>query len=382
MRDFTFYNPTRVEFGQGKENKIGAYMAEYGVKKVLLVYGSERIKKDGLYDKVIQSLGEQRIEYVTLGGIKSNPVISKAREGVALAKENGIDAVLAVGGGSVLDTAKVIAAGAVYDGDVWDLCSYRKMPDSALKLFDILTLSATGSEMNSSAVITNEETTEKFGFSSPVAFPTVSVINPELQATVSPNYLAYSSVDILSHCMDLYFTASYIPEFTANHIENIIKTVIRTTDTLRAQPENYEARSEFAWAAAQALNRSTFAGVEGNRYDSHLIEHSLSALYDVPHGAGLAVVYPAWTRWHMSANQARYKQFARNIFGLETAEAGIEALTNWFTHIGAPITLEQIQVGSEQIEEIADHIYSTMEMARMQTMYSKDILVELLHQMK
>lgn len=164
MKDFTFYNPTRVEFGKDKENLIGSYMAPYGVKKALLVYGSERIKASGLFDRIAKSLTENGIEFVTLGGIKSNPVISKAREGVRIAKENGVDAVLAVGGGSVLDTAKVIAAGAVYDGDVWDLCSYKKYPDAALKIFDILTLSATGSEMNASAVITNEETTENSVF--------------------------------------------------------------------------------------------------------------------------------------------------------------------------------------------------------------------------
>ncbi|MFC4306297.1 iron-containing alcohol dehydrogenase [Cohnella boryungensis] len=381
MKDFTFYNPTRVEFGKDKESLIGSYMAPYGVKNTLLVYGSERIKASGLFDRVAQSLTDNGIDFIPLGGIKSNPVISKAREGVRIAKENGIDAVLAVGGGSVLDTAKVIAAGAVYDGDVWDLCSYKKYPDAALKVFDILTLSATGSEMNASAVITNEETTEKFGFSSPAVFPTVSVINPELQETVTNEYLAYSAVDILSHCMDLYFTAAYIPDITANHIENIIRTVIRTTDALLKNPGDYEARSEFAWAAAQALNRTTFAGVEGNRYDTHLIEHSLSALYDVPHGAGLAVVYPAWMNWHLPMNPTRYERFARNVFGLQTAEAGIEALTNWFVSIGAPVKLEQVHIDKDKIEEIASHIYRTIEMARMQTLYSKETIVELLNRM-
>ncbi len=381
MRDFTFYNPTRVEFGKDKERAIGSYMAPYGVKKALLVYGSERIKTSGLYDRVAKSLGENGIDFVTLGGIKSNPVVSKAREGVRIAKEESVDAVLAVGGGSVLDTAKVIAAGAVYDGDVWDLCSYKKYPDAALKIFDILTLSATGSEMNASAVITNEETTEKFGFSSPAAFPTVSVINPELQESVTNEYLAYSAVDILSHCMDLYFTASYIPGITANYIENMIKTVIRTTNALLKNPGDYEARSEFAWAAAQALNRTTFAGVEGNRYDSHLIEHSLSALYDVPHGAGLSVVYPAWMNWHYSQNPTRYERFARQIFDQQTAEAGIEALTHWFVSIGAPVKLEQLHITQDKIEEIAAHIYRTIEMARMQPLYPKETIIELLNRM-
>ncbi len=382
MRDFTFYNPTRVEFGKGKENQIGRYMLAYDVKKVLFVYGSERIKNSGLFDRVARSLEEAGIEFVTLAGIKSNPVISKAREGVKLAQKHGVDAVLAVGGGSVLDTAKVIAAGALYEGDVWDLCNYTSFPKQALKIFDILTLSATGSEMNASAVITNEETEEKLGFSSPSTFPTVSVINPELQTTVTPEYLAYSAVDILSHCLDLYFTASYIPEITANHIENLIRTVIRTTNTLLQHPENIEARGELAWTAAEALNRSTFVGVEGNRYDTHLIEHSLSALYDVPHGAGLAVVFPSWMNWHMNMNQERYERFANQIFGLKTAEEGIQALTDWFRHIGAPLTLSNISIYEDHIETIADHIYRTMEMAQMQKIYSRDTLVQLLHQMK
>lgn len=381
MRNFTFYNPTRIEFGRDKENHIGSYMAQYAVKKVLIVYGSERIKASGLFDRVTKSLIENEIEFLTLAGVKSNPVISKAREGVKIAKENNIDALLAIGGGSVIDTAKVIAAGAVYDGDVWDLCSYKKYPEASLKIFDILTLSATGSEMNSSAVISNEETTEKFGFASPVSFPIVSVINPELQASVTNNYLAYSAVDIFSHCLDLYFTATYIPEFTASHIENILKTVIRTTDVLLKNPNDYEARSEFAWAAAQALNQSTRVGVEGNRFDTHVIEHSLSALYDVPHGAGLAIVLPAWMNWHMPMNQSRYESFARNVFGVKTAEDGIKAFTNWVVSIGAPVKLEEVNISKNDVDKIASHIYHTIELSRMQELYSKETLIDLLNHM-
>jgi Uncharacterized oxidoreductases, Fe-dependent alcohol dehydrogenase family len=381
MKDFSFYNPTKVEFGNGKENQIGSYMAPFGAKKSLIVYGSERIKSSGLFDRVVKSLTEHGIEFVTLGGIKSNPVISKAREGIQIAKENNVDSILAIGGGSVIDTAKVIAAGAVYDGDAWDLCSYKKFPDAALKIFDILTLSATGSETNCSAVITNEETTEKFGFSSPVAYPAVSVINPELQASVTNDYLAFSAVDITSHCLDLYFTATYIPEFTASHIENILKTVIHTTDVLLKDPSDYEARSEFAWAATQALNGSTRAGVEGNRFDTHLLEHSLSAMYDVPHGAGLAVVLPTWMKWHMQTNPSRYERFARNVFGVSTKEEGVEAYKNWVISIGAPVTLEGVRIAKEGVDKIAAHIFRTIEMSRMQALYSLETLKDLLNQM-
>ncbi|MGN6711090.1 iron-containing alcohol dehydrogenase [Anaerocolumna jejuensis] len=381
MKDFTFYNPTKVEFGKDKENAIGSYMMPYRVKKVLIVYGSERIKNSGLFDRATKSLTENGIEFLSLGGVKSNPVISNAREGVKIAKENQVDAVLAIGGGSVIDTAKVIAAGALYDGDPWDLCSYRKFPDAALKLFVILTQSASGSEMNSSAVIGNEETEEKLGFNSPVAFPAVSVINPELQSTVTKNYLAYSAVDAASHCLDLYFTAAYIPEFTAAHIENILKTVIRTTDILLAAPDDYNARSEFIWAAAQALNGSTRAGVEGNRFDTHLIEHSLSALYDVPHGAGLAVVLPAWMKWHMSMNQSRYERFARNIFGVQTAEEGVQAFKSWVISIGAPVTLEEVSISRDEVDKIAAHIFKTIELSRMQALYPLETLKDLLSSM-
>lgn len=381
MRNFTMYNPTRIEFGKEKENHIGEYMKQYGVKKALIVYGSERIKKSGLLDRVTASLAENGIDFLELGGVKSNPVISKAREGVAIAKKNGIDAVLAVGGGSVLDTGKVIAAGAVYEGDVWDLCSFKKFPEASLKIFDIMTIAATGSEVNNAAVISNEETTEKFGFLSPYSFPTVSVINPELQSSVTSAYLAYSAVDIFAHCLDLYFTATYVPEFIASHIENILKTVIRTTDILLKNPNDYEARGEFAWAAAQAMNHSTRAGVEGNRFDSHLIEHSLSALYNVPHGAGLAIVLPAWMSWHLPMNKPMYERFAKNVFGAGTAEGGIDALKTWIMRIGAPVTLAEENIPKDDVNKIAEHIYHTIELMRMQALYSQETLMGILNRM-
>lgn len=381
MKDFSFYNPTKVEFGKDKENNIGSYMAPFGVKKALIVYGSERIKASGMLDRVTKSLTENGIEYLTLGGVKSNPVITKVREGVQIAKENQVDSLLAIGGGSVIDTAKVIAAAAVYDGDAWDLCNYKKFPDAALKIFDILTLSATGSETNCSAVMANEETTEKLGFSSPVAYPAVSVINPELQSTVTKDYLAYSAVDVISHCLDLYFTATYIPEFTALHIENIIKTIIRTTNVLLQNPADYEARSEFAWAASQALNGSARVGVAGNRFDTHLIEHSLSAIYDVPHGAGLAVVLPTWMKWHMQMNPSRYERFASNVFGVQTAEEGISAFKNWILEIGAPVTLEAVKISKYDVDKIANHIFRTVSLSRMQDIYPVETLKELLNNM-
>ena len=232
MKAFTYYNPTRIEFGKGKEKNIGQYIAEYGITKVLIVYGSERIRKSGLFDTVADSLTDNKISYEALGGVQSNPVLSKVYEGVALAKSSGAEAVLAVGGGSVLDSSKAIAAGATYDGDVWDFFTYKAVPNKALKIFDIITLAATGSEMNNFAVVTKEETKEKFNLAGAATFPTVSVINPELQATVTNEYLVYSAADIFAHSLDMYLSATYLPQYMAGYVENILKTVIRTTEIL------------------------------------------------------------------------------------------------------------------------------------------------------
>lgn len=197
MKAFTYYNPTRIEFGAGKEKNIGQYIVEYGIKKVLIVYGSERIRQTGLFDTVAESLTQNGISFEALGGVQSNPVLTKVYEGIAIAKAKNVDAVLAVGGGSVLDSSKAIAAGAKYDGDVWDFFIGKAIPGKALKIFDIMTLAATGSEMNNYAVVTNEKTRQKLSLAGPTTYPTVSVINPELQATVTNDYLAYSASDIL-----------------------------------------------------------------------------------------------------------------------------------------------------------------------------------------
>ena len=181
--------------------------------------------------------------------------------------------------------------------------------------------------------------------------------------------------------MDLYFTATYIPEFTASHIENILKTVIHTTNVLLKNPSDYETRGEFAWAASQALNGSTRAGVEGNRFDTHLLEHSLSALYDVPHGAGLAVVLPTWMKWHMQMNPLRYERFARNVFGVQTKEEGVEAYKNWVISIGAPVTLGSVHITKEEVDKIAAHIFRTIEISRMQALYPLETLKDLFNQM-
>jgi len=382
MKDFTFYNPTKIEFGKGKEEKIGKYISEYKISKVLIVYGSERIKKNGLFDKVAKSLSDNGISFEVLGGVKSNPLLSKVYEGIQLAKSKGVEAVLAVGGGSVLDSSKTIAAGATYEGDVWDFFTYKAVPNQALKIFDIMTLAATGSEMNNYAVVTKDETKEKFSFAGATTFPTISVINPELQSTVTKEYLAYSAADIFAHSLDMYLSATYLPEFIAGYVENILKTVIRTTEVLLKDGDNYEARGEFAWTATQALNFTTFCGVENNRFDTHFIEHTLSAEYNIAHGAGLSIVVPAWMKWQINNLPQRFERFAKKIFNVEGADGGIEALKQWYTKIGTPVTLSEGNIPEGDIPMLVDKLSAVAALWGAEALYTKEMITSVLENAK
>lgn len=378
MKNFTYYNPTRIEFGKGKENNIGKYISEYGVSKVLIVYGSDRIKKSGLFDRVAKSLKDFKITFEELGGVKSNPVLSKVYEGIQIAKSKGSEAVLAVGGGSVLDSVKAIAAGAMYNGDVWDFFTFKAEPNKALKIFAIMTLAATGSEMNNFAVVTKEETKEKFNLAGSATYPTVSIINPELQATVTKEYLAYSASDIFAHSLDMYLSATYLPEYIAGYVENILKTVTRTTEILLGDPHNYEARGEFAWAATQALNFTTFCGVENNRYDTHFIEHTLSAEYNIAHGAGLSIVVPAWMKWQKNNLPERFERFAKNVFNVKGADAGIKELKEWYKKIGTPVTLQEGSIPEADIPVLVEKLLIVAKMWGAESLYTKKMITTVL----
>lgn len=381
MQDFSFSNPTRIEFGKGKEKNIGSYMSEFGAKRTLVVYGSDRVKKTGLFDTAVNSLKEKGIEFTELGGVKSNPVLTKVREGVKIAKDFKADSVLAIGGGSVLDSCKAIAAGAVYDGDVWDFF-INKSADKALMIFDIITLAATGSEMNKGGVVTNEETKEKFGCDGVALYPKVSVINPELQATVSKEYLVYSASDIIAHSIEGYFTATNHPELLRNYVEANIKAVIKTTEILLKEPENYEARGEFAWAATMALNGLTHVGISGYSYPNHMIEHAMSAVTDCPHGAGLSVVMPAWMKFYKERNLNAFERFAKEIFGLNSADDGIEALKAWFEKIGTPTKLSQVGIDNSNLDEIINLANSYTNSWGGKELYTKENLAKIFEMAK
>jgi len=378
MENFTFFNPTRIEFGTGKEQLIGQHLAEHGIKKVLLCYGSERIKRAGLFDGVSKSLLEKGIAWVECGGIVSNPVISKVREGIALARQHQVDAILSVGGGSVLDSSKAIAAGVRYDGEVWDLFCRKARVESALPLFAILTLAATGSEMNPSAVVTNDETQEKFFISAAPLFPKVSIVNPALMQGVSRDYLVYSASDVIAHLIESYFTATVHPKLPSRLVESLINTVIETTEALLIDPANFEARAQFAWAATLALNGLTYSGTAGFSYPNHAIEHSLSALFNVPHGAGLSVIVPAWMKWYLDRNPAQFERFAKNVFGVDGGEQGIAALQAWYDKIGTPTHLPQLGIKEIDLPVIVENVQRNVRIFGIAETYTPEVVTAIL----
>lgn len=377
MEAFNYYNPTRLIYGVDKQQEIGQILKGDGIDKVLMVYGRSSIKKSGLYDEILKVLDTQGVEVVEHGGVKSNPVLSHTRRGVELAKAEQVQAILAVGGGSVVDESKAIAAGACMDKDVWNLFTGTK-PNQALPLYAVLTLSATGSEMNSGGVVTNEETQEKFSFSSPYTYPKVSIVNPALTYSLPMDYLAYSAVDAITHVLEVYFTAEAMPLMKRRFIENIVLTIIETTERIMEQPTDYDSRAEFALATTWALNGLAAIGVKKYGFPNHMIEHSLSALYDVPHGAGLAIVLPAWMKWYSNNRPEVFVRFAEQIFGLNTADEGTDALEAWFRKIGAPTQLNEMSVEQYDIQEVASNALLTSKKWGMSDQYSQDVIEQVL----
>ena len=378
MTPFSYHNPTRIEFGPDKENHIGSWLKEDGIMRVMVVYGTGSIKSNGLYDRVLQSLHEAGIEVCELGGVISNPILSKVYEGIELSREFKADAILGVGGGSVIDTAKAIAAGSLYENDVWDLYLGKAELSGALPVYTIVTLAAAASEMNGNSVITNESTKQKYSIGSKLLNPRLSIVNPHLMMSVSKEYLVYSASDIIAHAIETYFTATDHPHFQSRLVESIVKSVIELTDRLIEHPEDYHARAEFAWVSSQALNGLTTSGTGGGSWPNHMIEHALSALFNIPHGAGLSIIVPAWMSWYKDKNKPQFERFAQEVFGKNTAEEGITMLKRWYGSIGTPITLAQAHIPRERIPDIAKNAHDLAVVWGMGELYSvKDIIAVL-----
>lgn len=355
MNNFTFYSPTYFAFGKGTENEAGYYVRRFGGNKVLIHYGGGSVVRSGLLDRVKSSLKKENIDFVELGGVKPNPRSGLVYEGIDLCRKEGIDFILAVGGGSTIDSAKAIAAGAKYDGDFWDFFEGKPITE-ALPVGTVLTIAAAGSEGSGDTVITKEEGMLKRGAGSEALRPVFSILNPELTQTLPPYQTACGAVDIMAHVFERYFTNTKEVEITDRLCEAVLLTMIKEVPRVIEDPNNYEARANIMWAGMVAHNNLVGVGREQD-WSSHNIEHELSALYDVAHGAGLAVVFPAWMTYVMKHDINRFAQIAVRVWGCEmnfanpevTAKEGIERLKQFFTSIGMPVTFKELGAREEDI---------------------------------
>ena len=357
MMQFVYHNPTKLLFGPGKLSELSGELA--GVKRVLLVYGGGSIKRSGLYDQVVQLLQDANIEITELAGVEPNPRLSTVHRGVALCREHDVEWVVAVGGGSVVDCAKAIVVGAKYDGDMWDFPTRKAVPQDALPLAVVLTMAATGTEMNGNSVITNWDTQEKLGWGSKLVYPRVSVLDANFTTTLPLEQTVYGMVDIMSHVIENYFHRVPNTPVQDGWSETLLKTVIATAAELIKDLENVELRSTILLCGTLALNGMPSMGVGGD-WATHNIEHAVSAVYDIPHGGGLAILFPNWMSHVMPDAVGRFKQFAVNVFDIdpagrsdeEVAQAGIAALREFWSSIGAPSRLADYEIGNDKLDEM------------------------------
>ncbi len=362
MKNFIYETPTKVYFGKGEENKVGKLIAEYQPQKVLIHYGGKSAKESGLLDRVKKCLEEENINYVELGGVVANPELGLVREGIALCIQEGVDFVLAVGGGSVLDSAKAIANGAANpDMDVWEFSLGKCVPERTLNKGAVLTLSAAGSEMSNSCVITNMETGEKRGYSCSCNRMNFAIENPELTYSVSPYQTACGIVDIAMHTMERYFCPGEDTYLTDAIAEAVIKNVMKAGVDCIENPSNYEARANMMWASSLAHNGLTECGRE-HQLVVHQFEHEVSGMYpQIAHGAGLAAIWCSWARYVYSANTDRWLQYAHNVWNLDidfehpekTIEEAINRQEQFYSSIGMPIRLNTLGVKKEALEKLA-----------------------------
>jgi alcohol dehydrogenase YqhD (iron-dependent ADH family) len=359
MRNFNFYAPTQIVFGKDTQKEVGSLLKSRA-KKVLLHYGSGSVKKSGLYEQVVASLKGAGIAFVELGGVKPNPRLALVREGIALCRKEQVDFILAVGGGSVIDSSKAIAVGVCYDGDVWELYEQHKPVEKAIPVATVLTIPAAGSEMSGGSVVTNEEKQMKLGYGVPVMRPVFSVMNPELFFTLPKNQIANGVADMMSHIFERYFTNTTHVELTDQLCEATLRTILRNALIVINDPSNYDAWCEVGFGGTIAHNDILGVG-RAQDWGCHGMEHELSAIYDVAHGAGLAVLTPAWMEYVYKENIPMFVQFAVNVMGVQGSYREPEAiikesivrLREFFRKMGLPATLSELGIGGDKLELMA-----------------------------
>ncbi|PKK95510.1 MAG: NADH-dependent alcohol dehydrogenase [Tenericutes bacterium HGW-Tenericutes-5] len=363
MDNFVFNSPTKFVFGKETENQVGDLLKSYNAKKVLIHYGTGSIKRSGLFDRVVESIAAQSIDYIELGGVVPNPRDTLVYEGIDLCKKEKVDFILAVGGGSVIDSAKAIAAGALYDGDFWDFWDKKQEITEALKVGVILTIPAAGSEGSNSSVITKTDGMLKRGLNCEIYRPTFAIINPELTYTLPAYQTAAGIIDMMSHILERYLTKSKNVILVDRLAEGTLVSIIEAARVVMKEPTNYEARATICWASTIAHNG--FLGVGRiSDWATHRLEHELSALYDVTHGAGLAVMFPAYMRYTIMEDIQRYRRFAIKVFGIKdnkhkpikVATAGINALESFFKEIGMPTSFKEIGANGEDIPKLVEKL--------------------------
>lgn len=363
MTDFIFQAPTKIVFGKGTENQVGQLCKEQGATKVLVHFGGQSAKKSGLLDRVCASLEKAGLPYVTLGGVVPNPRLSLVYEGIELCRKEGVDFLLPVGGGSVIDSAKAIGYGLANDFDVWDLYDHKHTATACAPIGAVLTLAAAGSEMSDSSVITKEEGGIKRGYNSDLCRCKFAVMNPELTYTLPPYQTACGATDIMMHVMERYLVNEDTMTLTDSMSEALIRTVMANASILLKEPENYKARAEIMWASSLAHNGLMNCGGPKGDWACHQLEHELGGMFDVAHGAGLAAVWGSWARYVYQEKPRRFAQFANRIFGIacqgdpkETALKGIEAMEEFYRSIGMPVNVRELgcELTEEQIATLAE----------------------------
>jgi hypothetical protein len=361
LNNFTFQNPTKLIFGKGQLDALPKEVEKYG-KKILLVYGGGSIKNNGIYDNIMKKLSDINAEVFELSGVEPNPRISTVRKGVEICKKEGIEFLLAVGGGSTIDCTKAISAGAKTDVDMWDIVTKKAKATGGLPFGTVLTIAATGSEMNRGSVITNWETKEKHGWGSPYSWPKFSILDPEHTFSVPREQTVYGMVDIMSHVLEHYFHQETNTPIQDRFCESILKTVIETAPKLLDDPENYDYRETIMLSGTLALNDMLSMGLKGD-WATHNLEHAASAVHDIPHGGGLAILFPNWMKHVLDdSNADRFKQLAVRVFNVKTsgksdrqvALEGIEELRAFWNSIGAPSRLKEYSIDESSIQEMAE----------------------------
>jgi len=382
VKDFELHIPTKIIFGKKAIKQIPKELPKLG-KKALWVYGKSSIKKTGLYEKLKAFLSKTNVKFVELGGVKSNPLLSKVLEGIELARKHKVDFILAVGGGSVIDTAKTIACGYYYKGDIWDFFEKKTYPEKALPIAVVLTISGTGSELNEVSVIVHDTKKVKRSLRSPLLFPKVSFLDPTLTFTVSPEYTAYGAVDAFSHVFEFFVNREYKKDCLVEDLMvSIMKNIMKWSKVAIKEPTNYEARANLMWASSLALCGVVKAGIGTYRFPIHAIEHTLSGGYDIPHGLGLAILMRAWIKKYKDDNIIR--KFFAKVFDLSIkrdrniSDKGVELFENWLRELKLPVSLAEIGIPERDIDILIDKAFEIFKLYGAEKEYPKERIRELL----